>query len=134
MSTRDTDDVLRVLAICYREGGPLDALDLERIMSFDMGWVSPEEAEAAVQALIRAGWLTGPEDALTPTASLNGIVSPLGWFPRPSRLLSPVSKGAEPQTPSTAIESRSTPCPLHLKHRHPLWPWKQWSATIQGHV
>ena len=82
MSKEDTDDVLRVLAICYREGGPLDALDLERIMSFDMGWISPEEAEAAVQALIAAGWLTGPEDALTPTVSLNGIVSPLGWFPR----------------------------------------------------
>ena len=112
MSTEDTDDVLRVLAICYREGGPLDALDLERIMSFDMGWVSPEEAETAVQALIRAGWLTGPEDALTPTVSLNGIVSPLGWFPRPSRLLSPVSQGAEPRTPSTAIESRSTPLPV----------------------
>ena len=112
MSTEDTDDVLRVLAICYREGGPLDALDLERIMSFDMGWVSPEEAETAVQALIKAGWLTGPEDALKPTVSLNGIVSPLGWFPRPSRLLSPVSQGAEPQTPSTAIESRSTPLPV----------------------
>ena len=112
MSTEDTDDVLRVLAICYREGGPLDALDLERIMSFDMGWVSPEEAEAVVQALVRAGWLTGPEDTLTPTVSLNGIVSPLGWFPRPSRLLSPVSQGAEPQTPSTAIESRSTPLPV----------------------
>ena len=112
MSTEDTDDVLRVLAICYREGGPLDALDLERIMSFDMGWVSPEEAETAVQALIKAGWLTGPEDTLTPTVSLNGIVSPLGWFPRPSRLLSPVSQGAEPQTPSTAIESRSTPLPV----------------------
>lgn len=115
MSQEDTDDVLRVLAICYREGGTLDALDLERIMSFDMGWISPEEAETAVQALIKAGWLSGPEEALTPTVALDGIVSPLGWFPRPSRLLSPISQGGQAEAPVVASESRSTPLPLEVK-------------------
>ena len=41
MAHEDVEDVLRVLAICYREGSTLDALDLERIMSFDMDWLSP---------------------------------------------------------------------------------------------
>ena len=89
MSQEDTQDVLRVLAICFREGASLDALDLERVMSFDMEWLSPEEAEASVQALIKAGWLSGSQEALTPTVSLQGNTSPLGWFPRPSRLLQP---------------------------------------------
>lgn len=114
MSQEDTDDVLRVLAICYREGGALDALDLERIMSFDMGWISPEEAEAAVQALIKTGWLSGSEEALTPTVALSGIVSPLGWFPRPSRLLSPIVQGGQSETAVVAAESRSTPLPIEV--------------------
>ena len=55
-----------------------------------MEWVSPGEAEKVVQALIGKGWLTGEEGSLTPTVSLSGVQSPLGWFPRPSRLLHPV--------------------------------------------
>lgn len=110
MSQEDTQDVLRVLAICFREGASLDALDLERVMSFDMEWLSPEEAESSVQALIKAGWLSGSQEALTPTVSLQGITSPLGWFPRPSRLLQP-SNPITSEEPKRDKESRSTPLP-----------------------
>ena len=61
MAKEDIEDVVRVLAICFREGQALDALELERIMSFDMEWIAPDKAETAVQALIKAGWLSGPE-------------------------------------------------------------------------
>ena len=84
-----------MLAICFRDGQALDALDIERILSFDMEWISPDEAEKAVQALIGKGWLSGEENALRPTVSLEGVQSPLGWFPRPSRLLMPVSPSQE---------------------------------------
>ena len=113
MAHEDVEDVLRVLAICYREGSTLDALDLERIMSFDMDWLSPEEAEQSVQALIAAGWLTGQEDELSPTVPLEGVTSPLGWFPRPSRLVKPCKPEKRQEslniTPDT--EARSTPLP-----------------------
>ena len=56
MSSDDVEDVRRVLAICFRNGEPLHALDLERILSFDMEWITPDEAEGAVQELA-AGWL-----------------------------------------------------------------------------
>ncbi len=114
MADEDVQDVLRVLAICYREGSTLDALDLERVMSFDMDWLSPEEAEKSVQALIAAGWLTGPEKELTPTVALEGVTSPLGWFPRPSRLIKPC-KPEKRQTSLTHppdMEARSTPLPV----------------------
>lgn len=91
MSSDDVEDVRRVLAICFRNGEPLHALDLERILSFDMEWITPDEAEGAVQELVAKGWLSGDENALKPTVALEGVRSPLGWFPRPSRLLQPVA-------------------------------------------
>ena len=106
MSRADVDDVRRVLAICFRNGEPLEALDLERILSFDMEWISPDEAEGAVQQLIAAGWLSGDDSALEPTVSLEGVQSPLGWFHRPSRLLKPVAAERE-------MESKTTPTPEH---------------------
>lgn len=99
MASEDIEDIRRVLAICFRDGETLGSLDIERILSFDMEWVVPDEAEKVVQALIGKGWLTGGEDSLTPTVSLTGVQSPLGWFPRPSRLLHPVhpeEKGPPP--------------------------------------
>ena len=98
MAREDIEDVRRVLAICFRDGQALDALDIERILSFDMEWISPDEVEKAVQALIGKGWLSGEENALRPTVSLEGVQSPLGWFPRPSRLLMPVSPSQEEPT------------------------------------
>jgi hypothetical protein len=91
MGNADVEDVRRVLAICFRDGKPLDALDVERILSFDMEWLSPNDAKIAVQSLISAGWLSGEEKSLTPSISISGITAPLGWFPRPTRLTNPVS-------------------------------------------
>ena len=102
MAREDIEDVRRVLAICFRDGQSLDALDIERILSFDMEWISPDEAEKAVQALVRKGWLAGEENAWKPTVSLEGVQSPLGWFPRPSRLIMPVSPTDEEPVPVQA--------------------------------
>ncbi|MDG1557122.1 MAG: DUF2240 family protein, partial [Candidatus Poseidoniaceae archaeon] len=113
MAKEDIEDVVRVLAICFREGQALDALELERIMSFDMEWISPDEAETAVQALIKAGWLSGPEDALEATVSLDSITSPLGWHPRPARLLNPINVDHvdATSTEETPTEVRTAPLP-----------------------
>ncbi|MCH1423424.1 MAG: DUF2240 family protein [Candidatus Poseidoniaceae archaeon] len=116
MASEDIEDVRRVLAICFRDGQALDALDIERILSFDMEWISPDEAEKAVQALIKSGWLSGEENALMPTVTLDDVKSPLGWFPRPSRLLKPVSvsngvatKGdSVPEKPLQPIQPKPT--------------------------
>ena len=78
MASDDIEDIRRVLAICFRDGEALDALDIERILSFDMEWVNPSEAEKIVQALIGKGWLSGEENALKPTVSLTDVHSPLG--------------------------------------------------------
>ena len=55
-----------------------------------MGWLSPDEASTAVHALIDSGWLIGNEDSLQPMVKNSSITTPLGWFPRPSRLINPV--------------------------------------------
>jgi hypothetical protein len=92
---------------------PLDALDIERVLSFDMGWLPPEDAEKSVQALIGAGWLKGPQEALEPSVRLEGITSPLGWFPRPARLIKPVlAQPAEAnRIQEVESETRATPLP-----------------------
>jgi len=84
------EDIRRVLAICFRDGKALDSIDVERILSLDMEWLSPNDAEIAVQSLISTGWLTGEENALTPSIDITGITAPLGWFPRPTRLVNPI--------------------------------------------
>ena len=114
-----------MLAICFRDGQSLDALDIERILSFDMEWISPNEAEKAVQALIGKGWLSGEESALRPTVSLEGVQSPLGWFPRPSRLLMPVSPSQEEPTPEM-----DAPEPVKADASVPSTPNEQ--ATLEA--
>ena len=84
------EDVRRVLTIVYRGLESLSPHDLERTLSFDMEWVAPHEAEKAVKALVAAGWLHEANGLLSPSVSLGEVTVPFGWFPRPSRLLSPV--------------------------------------------
>ncbi len=99
--TEAARDVRRVLTIAFRGRDSIGQMDLERFLSFDMEWVAPHEAEQAVQALTKAGWLSLNEGALTVSVTLGEVTVPLGWFPRPSRLLSPV--GAHDADPTTAI-------------------------------
>jgi hypothetical protein len=103
MGNEDVVDIRTVLAICFRDGKPLDAIDVERMLSFDMEWLSPDDAEIAVQSLISAGWLCGEENALTPSINISGVTAPLGWFPRPSRLTNPVSVKLNEETNETIV-------------------------------
>mgnify|MGYP001160921130 FL=1 len=120
MASEDIEDIRRVLAICFRDGEALDALDIERILSFDMEWVNPSEAEKIVQALIGKGWLSGEENTLKPTVSLTDVHSPLGWFPRPSRLLHPVDANERQEQPvPTEQKSVMPPAPTPTK-KQPL--------------
>ena len=90
MTDEDYYDICRVLSLCYRGVEVLSDLDLERILSFDMGWLSPEDAEIAVSALIDKGWLVGSRDELTLAGEIEQKETPPGWFPRPTRLTEPV--------------------------------------------
>ena len=90
MTDEDIDDVRRVISLSFRGQEGISDLDLERILSFDMEWLSPEEAEIAVSKLIDAGWLTGNRENLVPAFDARSISTPIGWYPRPSRLLHPV--------------------------------------------
>ena len=90
MTQADAEDIRRVLAICFRGESELDAMDIERILSLDMGWLKPDEAATSVQALIASGWLTGGQENLSPVDDFSSSVTPLGWYPRPQRLIHPV--------------------------------------------
>jgi len=90
MTQADAEDIRRVLAICFRGETELDVMDIERILSLDMGWLKPDEAASSVQALIAAGWLTGSQENLSPVDDFSSSVTPLGWYPRPQRLIHPV--------------------------------------------
>ena len=85
----ETEDIKRVLAICFRMGDNQTADDFERILSFDMGWMDTDTAHDAIKALIFAGWIKDNSGVLSPNCELKGIQAPLGWQPRPSRLTDP---------------------------------------------
>ena len=87
--TSESEDIKRVLAICFRMEDSQTADDLERILSFDMGWMDTETAHNAVKALIFSGWIKDDDGILSPNCNLRDIRAPLGWQPRPSRLTSP---------------------------------------------
>ena len=90
MTGEDTEDIRRVISLCYRRGlGNVRPRPKERILSFDMEWLSPEEAEQSVSNLIDKGWLLGERDNLSPAFDIQNIPTPIGWFPRPARLISP---------------------------------------------
>ncbi len=101
MTDEDYYDICRVLSLCYRGVEVLSDLDLERILSFDMGWLTPEDAETAVSALIDKGWLVGNRDELTLSGEIEEKETPPGWFPRPTRLTEPVK--------FTVVKQDSTP-------------------------
>ena len=104
----DVDDVRRALTIVYRGHEGIPQADVERMFSFDMEWVPPHEAEDVVNALLNAGWLKSENGQLHLAVELGEVEVPFGWFPRPSRLLRPVSATASPSQ-DTAAPSEPTP-------------------------
>ena len=116
MTDEDSEDIRRVISLSFRGQQSISDLDLERILSFDMEWLSPEEAETAVSKLIENGWLIGNRESLTPAFDARSITTPIGWYPRPSRLLQPVEFGqkesadeeitSESNSNATIIETR----------------------------
>ena len=109
----ETEDVKRVLAICFRTGASQTADDVERILTFDMGWMDTETAHNAIKALIFAGWIKDDGGLLSPNCDIRGIKAPLGWQPRPSRLTDPVVNGVakpvekEVETPKTPVVKKT---------------------------
>ena len=88
--SQEIDDIKRVLAICFRDGSSQTSDDIERILSFDMGWFDTDTAHDAIKALIFAGWIIDESGMLSPNCDIRGMQAPLGWQPRPSRLTDPV--------------------------------------------
>tara|TARA_A100001037_G_scaffold272266_1_gene268307 strand:- start:17 stop:571 length:555 start_codon:yes stop_codon:yes gene_type:complete len=109
----EIEDIKRVLTICFRDGASQTADDLERILSFDMGWMDTETAHDAIKALTFAGWIIDDDGSLSPNCDIRGIKAPLGWQPRPSRLTDPVvneittqEKSVEPIAKPPVIQHR----------------------------
>ena len=96
VTDEDYDDIRRVIAICFRGISKMSDIDLERVLSFDMEWLSPEQSEQVVSRLMETGWLKGNREELRPSFDTKGISTPIGWFPRPSRLISPADFGDLP--------------------------------------
>ena len=76
--SQEIEDIKRVLTICFRGGVNQTADDLERILSFDMGWVDTDTAHDAIKALIFAGWIIDEGGVLSPNCDIRGINAPLG--------------------------------------------------------
>lgn len=89
-------DILRTLCHVFKSEDNLEIEDVERILSFDLRFLTPDESEQAVRRLIEAGWLKEKDEILTSTIPLSGVEKPpLSWMPRPIRLLNPVNYNQE---------------------------------------
>jgi len=100
--SEDADDVRRALTIVFRGADGLARPDVERAFSFDMEWVAPHEAEEVVNALVASGWLEERKQNLHLALNLGEVNVPFGWFPRPRRLLHPVSATSASDAPPKA--------------------------------
>lgn len=89
-------DILRTLCHVFKSEDCLEIEDVERILSFDLRFLTPDDSEQAVRRLIESGWLIEKDEILTSTIPLSGIEKPpLSWMPRPIRLLNPVNYNRE---------------------------------------
>ena len=89
-------DILRTLCHVFKSEDSLEIEDVERILSFDLRFLTPDDSEQAVRRLIESGWLIEKDEILTSTIPLSGIEKPpLSWMPRPIRLLNPVNYNRE---------------------------------------
>ena len=118
----DVDDVRRALTIVYRGHEGIPQADVERMFSFDMEWVAPHEAEDVVNALLNAGWLKSENGQLHLAVELGEVEVPFGWFPRPNRLLRPVSATTSSSEASPAPTAPTTPAPVAAKSQTVISP------------
>lgn len=107
MTDEDYEDIRRVIALCFRGIKKMSDIDLERVLSFDMEWLSPDQSEQVVSKLMETGWLVGDRDELSPNFDIKDVSTPIGWFPRPSRLMSPIDFGTS--TTDEVDNSKSQP-------------------------
>ena len=107
VTDEDYEDIRRVIALCFRGIKKMSDIDLERVLSFDMEWLSPDQSEQVVSKLMETGWLIGDRDELSPNFDIKDVSTPIGWFPRPSRLMSPIDFGTS--TTEEVDNSKSQP-------------------------
>jgi len=91
MSDQALNDIEHVLRILFRESTSIERDTLERMIAFDMEWLSPSESEHAVEQFIAKGWLELEGTICHLKRSISSTDMPLGWFPRPTHLLNPPS-------------------------------------------
>ena len=141
VTDEDYDDIRRVIAICFRGISKMSDIDLERVLSFDMEWLSPEQSEQVVSKLMETGWLKGNRDELSPSFDTKGISTPIGWFPRPSTLISPADFGDSPkvevnqpisQTPTAKPSSKVTN--EILSKNHSTDPRSKMAARLKKYI
>ena len=103
------EDLRRLLALTWRPWAQatLDAGQVTRSWSLDLGWLSPEDADEVLARLVQSGWIANDGGGLLPGVDLEGVEVPLGWFPRQNLLLEPPSVPAE-ITPEPGDEAEST--------------------------
>ncbi len=103
------EDLRRLLALTWRPWAQatLDAGQVTRSWSLDLGWLSPEDADEVLARLVQSGWIANDGGGLLPGVDLEGVEVPLGWFPRQNLLLEPPSVPAE-RTPELRDEAEST--------------------------
>ena len=95
MSDQAQNDIENVLRILFRETASIERDTLERMIAFDMEWLSPSESEQAVEQFIDKGWLKLEGTICHSKRTLTSTDLPLGWFPRPTHLLNPPSAPQE---------------------------------------
>ena len=70
VTDEDYEDIRRVIALCFRGIKKMSDIDLERVLSFDMEWISPEQSEKVVSKLIETGCYECPSKIDLPNYSL----------------------------------------------------------------
>ena len=89
MGNNSNIDIQRILAITWKDDSSKSKSidEIARYWSLNLQWLNPEEALQAANNFLKRGWFDESGGGYIPSLNIQGIVAPLGWWPKTSIFL-----------------------------------------------
>ena len=89
MENNSSIDIQRILAITWKDDSSKSKSidEIARYWSLNLQWLNPEEALQAANNFLKNGWFDESEGGYIPSLDIQGIIAPLGWWPKTSIFL-----------------------------------------------
>ena len=103
-------DIQRILAITWKaeSSNPKTIDEIARFWSLNLQWLNPEEALLAANNFVTNGWLNSLGNGYVPSINIQGVIAPLGWWPKTSLFMGDYRKDPGKADVTNEIKTTST--------------------------